>query len=97
MIFGYNLSISSLLSEILPKIGDPKFILFFMNNITFFILRGFPEPTFIISPIDLLLLNINMSKCKWCSSRPNIEDNDIVNNIKLKKRIKDVNKHSEEL
>ena len=47
--------------------------------------------------IDLLLLNINVSKCKWCSSRPNIEDNDIVNNIKLKKRIKDVNKHSEEL
>ena len=47
--------------------------------------------------IDLLLLNINVSKCKLCSSRPNIEDNDIVNNIKLKKGIKDVNKHSEEL
>ena len=32
--------------------------------------------------IDLLLFNINMSKCKWCSSRPPDEET-VLNRVKL--------------
>jgi len=32
--------------------------------------------------IDLILLNIDLPKCKWCSSRP-IDEGKVINNIKL--------------
>jgi len=38
--------------------------------------------------IDLLLFNINMSKCKWCSSRPPDEEV-VLNRVKLN----NINKH----
>lgn len=44
--------------------------------------------------IDLLLLNINISKCKWCSSRP-LDEESVLNRVKLnninKNKLKPVN------